>query len=159
MLDHHGRIGVPGLECGQPPGRDTQRPSARASRPRGCSSSSSVGRPWSRSSTSSRAPGPRPSRLRWPSRTQHSFGGSFLAGSKPIFASKYAFLNVFRNLQENHLLANKFCKCLQKICKIFHKFSIFWQFLQNFAKFSEIRKMFAKFCRNNLQKFVDFEKC
>ena len=28
-------------------------------------------------------------------RTQHSFGGSFSAGSKPIFASKYAFFLAF----------------------------------------------------------------
>ena len=27
--------------------------------------------------------------------TQHSFGGSFSAGSTPIFASKYAFCSIF----------------------------------------------------------------
>ena len=50
--------------------------------------------------------------------TQHSFGGSFSAGSTSIFASKYAFFNGFRDLQEKHLLANKFCKISPKICKI-----------------------------------------
>ena len=45
--------------------------------------------------------------------THHSFRGSFSAGSTPIFASKYAFFRIFRDLQENHLLASKFCKFLQ----------------------------------------------
>ena len=45
--------------------------------------------------------------------THHSFGGSFSAGSTPIFASKYAFLKHFQNLQENHVLAGNFCKFLQ----------------------------------------------
>ena len=49
-----------------------------------------------------------------PATTHHSFGGSFSAGSKPIFASKYAFFSIFQNLQENHLFASKFCKFLQK---------------------------------------------
>ena len=73
-----------------------------------------------------------------------SFWGSFSAGSKPIFASKYAFCSIFQNLQENHLLASKFCKFLPKNWKILQKF---WYFLANFAKFSEIRKIWAKFCR------------
>ena len=101
-----------------------------------------------------------------PATTQHSFGGSFSAGSKPIFASKAAFFSIFQNLQENHLLASKFWKFLPKNWKILQKFcknfDIFWQILQNFAKFSEIRKNFAKFCRifcRILQKCVDFEKC
>ena len=95
--------------------------------------------------------------------THHSFGGSFSAGSKPIFASKYAFFSIFQNLKENYLLASKFCKFLPKNVEIFAKFfDIFWQILQFFAKFSEIHKIFAKFCRifgRILQKFVDFEKC
>ena len=68
-------------------------------------------------------------------RTQHSFGGSFSAGSKPIFASKYAFCSIFQNLQENHLLASKFCKFLLKNIKI----------LQNFAlSFAEICKICSR---------------
>ena len=59
-------------------------------------------------------------------RTHHSFGGSFSAGSKPIFASKYAFCSVFQNLQENHLLASKFCKFLLKNCKILQKNLLFF---------------------------------
>ena len=55
-------------------------------------------------------------------RHNHSFGGSFSAGSKPIFASKAAFFSIFQNLQENHLLASKFWKFLPKN----------WKNLQNF---------------------------
>ena len=61
--------------------------------------------------------------------THHSFRGSFSAGSTPIFASKYAFCSIkfFQNLQENHLLASKFCKFLQEpkcFCKIFKNISL-----------------------------------
>jgi len=55
-------------------------------------------------------------------RLHHSFGGSFSAGSKPIFASKVAFFSIFQNLKENHLLASKFWKFLPKN----------WKKLQNF---------------------------
>ena len=54
-------------------------------------------------------------------KTHHSFRGSFSAGSKPIFTSKYAFFSIFQNLQENHLLASNFCKFLPKNCRILHK--------------------------------------
>ena len=57
--------------------------------------------------------------------THHSFRGSFSAVSTPIFASKYAFFCIFRDLQENHLLASKFCKILWKNCKILQHFAIF----------------------------------
>ena len=57
--------------------------------------------------------------------TQHSFGGSFSAGSKPIFASKYAFFSIFQNLQENHLLASKCCKFLLKIVKDYKSLTVF----------------------------------
>ena len=40
--------------------------------------------------------------------------GAFLAASTPMFASKYTFFSIFRNLQENHLLASQFCKFLPK---------------------------------------------
>ena len=56
--------------------------------------------------------------------------GSFSAGSTPIFASKYAFFRIFRDLQENHLLTSKFCKFLQNFCKI----------LQKKAKFSKRKR-------------------
>ena len=52
----------------------------------------------------------------------NKFRGSFSAGSTPIFASKYAFCSIFQDLQENHLLASKFAKCLQ-IFSEFCKFS------------------------------------
>ena len=63
--------------------------------------------------------------------THHSFGGSFSAGSKPIFASKAAFFSIFQNLQENHLLASKFRKFLPKNWKFLQNFR---HFLANFAK-------------------------
>ena len=99
--------------------------------------------------------------LRGAATTQHSFGGSFSAGSTPIFASKHAFFSIFQNLQENHLLASKFCKFLQKFAKKLTLVCKFCKILQFFAIFSEIRKNVAKICRivcRILQKFVDFEK-
>ena len=66
----------------------------------------------------------RPPRARPPPPSDHSFGGSFSAGSTPIFASKYAFCSIFQNLQENHLLASKFWKNL-KILKNSENFSKF----------------------------------
>ena len=95
-------------------------------------------------------------------RHNHSFGGSFSAGSKPIFASKVAFFSIFQNLQENHLLASKFCKFLPKSWKKLQKKEIFWQILANFAKCSDIRKFLVKFCGifcRILHNCVDFEKC
>ena len=73
--------------------------------------------------------------------TLHSFRGSFSAGSRPILTSKYAFFSIFRDLQENHLLASKFCKLLQTFCKRFAKA------LQKFCNISAIFCIFAaKFC-------------
>ena len=87
-------------------------------------------------------------------RHHHSFGGSFSAGSKPIFASKYAFCSIFQNLQENHLLASKFCKFLPKFCK--KKKTIFWKFckISNLPK--DVKNLhffwqkFAKFAREKM---------
>ena len=98
----------------------------------------------------------RPARTGSEARTQHSFGGSFSAGSKPIFASKYACFNmlnvIFQNLQENHLLASKFGKFLPKIYRILQ---IFWHFLANFAKFNLICQKSANLCKNLiLQNFL-----
>ena len=56
-------------------------------------------------------------------------------------------IRIFQNLQEYHLLASKFGKFLPKIGKFCKIFDIFWQILQNFAKFSEIRIILTKFCR------------
>ena len=53
--------------------------------------------------------------------THHSFGGSFSAGSKPIFASKYAFFSIFQNLQENHLSRANLANFCQKKCKVLPK--------------------------------------
>ena len=73
--------------------------------------------------------------------THHSFRGLFSAGSTPIFATKASFCCIFRDLQENHLLASKFCKFLQKVCTKIVKF------LQNFDKFWQICKI-CNFFRN-----------
>ena len=66
--------------------------------------------------------------------THHSFGGSFSAGSTPISASKYAFWSIFQDLQENHLLANKF------------------------VIFSRKKSNFAKFLRRNFWRIKYFQK-
>ena len=96
--------------------------------------------------------------------------GSFSAGSKQIFASKYAFLSIFRNLQENHLLASKFYKFLLKICKNLQKFLTFFgkfrKILQNFQKIVKILAKISKFlaeisriCSREGDFLGDFEKC
>ena len=73
--------------------------------------------------------------------TQHSFRGSFSAGSTPIFTSKYAFCSVFQDLQENHLLA---CK-LAKIPSNFSKFcAVFSLNFMNFTYFQREKAMRAK---------------
>ena len=83
--------------------------------------------------------------LLWFRRHSHSFRGSFSAGSTPIFASKHAFCSIFRALQENHLLASKFAKWLQKfseVCKLFEKsLENFWNFVK-FANSCEILQNF-----------------
>ena len=88
-----------------------------------------------------------------PATTQHSFGGSFSAGSTPIFASKYAFCSIFRNLQENHLLASKFGKFLLKNRRILQKKKRHVFANLNFAKFCKIFRNPPNFC-NNLQNFL-----
>ena len=86
--------------------------------------------------------------------THHSFLGSFSAGSKRNLATKHAFFQVFRDLQ-NYLA--DFLKKLQKFAKnrkklqilrnfrifakkvlIFAKIADFLQILQDFLKFSQI---------------------
>ena len=91
--------------------------------------------------------------------THHSFGGSFSAGSTPIFASKYAFCSIFQNLQENHLLASKFCKFLKKM-QTFAKFDLFSVVkCQNFCKFLIFFAEICKICSREDYFLVDFEKC
>ena len=85
--------------------------------------------------------------------THHSFQGSFSAGSTPIFATKASFCSIFRDLQENHLLASKFCKFLPKnfakSCKIFNIFSkIKMKICKILNFFQKSAKKNVKFCRN-----------
>ena len=84
-------------------------------------------------------PTTRPLWSEMPATTQPSFRDSFSAGSTPIFASKYAFFSIFRDLQEYHLLASKFCKI----------------FCKNLQFFAEI----CKICLREDDFLVDFEKC
>ena len=68
--------------------------------------------------------------------THDSFRGSFSAVSTPIFASKYSFFRIFRDLQ-NHLA---------EFSLIFRKFAKFCKILQNVAIFQRISRNFAIFC-------------
>ena len=70
--------------------------------------------------------------------THHSFLGSFSAVSKRNFATKYAFFQVFRDLQ-NYLA--DFLKKLQNFAKNRKN-------LQKFAKFPDFCKKSADFCEN-----------
>ena len=94
--------------------------------------------------------------------THHSFRGSFSAVSKPIFATKYAFFSIFRDLQDG--LA-KFSQKLQnfgEFRKILQNFTKFCKFLQIFKNVDKKCKFLQNFCRilqNVLVHFVDLEKC
>ena len=66
-----------------------------------------------------------------------------------------AFFKIYKKIIFSRANSANFC---QKIGKFWKILTSFLQILQNFSKFSEIRKIFAKFCRI-LPKCVDFEKC
>ena len=76
--------------------------------------------------------------ITWLATTHHSFLGSFSAVSKRNFATKYAFFQVFRDLQ-NYLA--DFLKKLQNLQKIA-------KFCKTFAKFPDFRRKSADFCEN-----------
>ena len=71
--------------------------------------------------------------------THHSFLGSFSAVSKRNFATKYAFFQVFRDLQ--NYLADFF----KKSYKILQEIAKFSKMLRNFRIFA---KKSADFCEN-----------
>ena len=74
--------------------------------------------------------------------------GSFSAVSKPIFASKYSFFSIFRDLQDMYTFAPlgsqiSSKKRVQKFAKNEMKF----HFIA--AKIYEFYKISAKFCQNS----------
>ena len=87
-------------------------------------------------------------------RHSHSFGGSFSAGSTPIFASKYALFSIFHDLQEHHLLASRFCKFPQSFPQKFFLKFFRRTTLQNLKNFGNCQKLWI-FLPNLLH---DFEK-
>ena len=101
-----------------------------------------------------------------------TLGGSFSSVSKPIFASKYAFCSIFRDLQDLQTFAPlQIQNFSQKSSNFFRKWvmnwSIFFIFALNFAVlrpkldefFSEFRQFFQKISKfvENLMKFQ--KKC
>ena len=80
--------------------------------------------------------------------THHSFLGSFSAVSKRNFATKYAFFQVFRDLQ------NYLADFLKKL----HNFAKNRQNLQNLRFFATFKLHFATFSKIQLDSFVDLEK-
>ena len=82
-----------------------------------------------------------PSPIAWLATTYHSFLGSFSAVSKRNFATKYAFFQVFRDLQ-NYLA--DFLKKLQNFAK---NRKILQFFLRNF-RINHFCKKSADFCEN-----------
>ena len=64
--------------------------------------------------------------------THHSFRGSFSAVSKPIFATKYAFFSIFRDLQDG-------------LAKFSQKLQNFGEFRKNLQKFAKIYKVLQRF--------------
>ena len=66
--------------------------------------------------------------------------GPFSSVSTPIFASKYAFFSDFRDLYENHFLASKSCKFLQKKRRN--------KFCRNFGNLEEFRRISSKILTN-----------
>ena len=76
-----------------------------------------------------------------------------------ILSHFLAFFKIYKKIVFSRANLANFCK---KFCENFDMFSLFWRILQNVVIFSEILKIFAKFCRifcRILQKSVDFEKC
>ena len=72
--------------------------------------------------------------------THHSFRGPFSDASTSMFATKYSFCSIFRDLQNELAEFSKFCRKFQKKSKI----------QENFAKSREIHREFAdfaKFCK------------
>ena len=93
---------------------------------------------------------PRPAACRWAragpehfrcstrlATTHHSFLGSFSAGSKRNFATKYSFFQIFRDLQDSQNGFLEFCK-----------------FSQNFAKFSWNFLIFGHVCWNRSKSVI-----
>ena len=96
-----------------------------------------------------------PARARAPieATTQHSFRGSFLAGSRPIFASKYAFFSInFFKIYKKITFAQQIleisAKKLEKFAKILTFFGKFWKFLQNFQKSAKNCNIFLNCLQN-----------
>ena len=82
-------------------------------------------------------------RLRSPS-GGHSSRGSFSAVSTPIFAIKYSFFSIFRDLQNDLAEFSKIFEILHTFCKIFVKIQ---QKFSESGKFAEILQKFTKFCK------------
>ena len=77
----------------------------------------------------SSAPPPSPTASMLIATTHHSFRGSFSAVSTPIFASKYSFFSIFRDLQDLHSFAPVETQFVSKIsiefCSFFRQNSTF----------------------------------
>ena len=109
----------------------------------------------------SRPRGSAPGLPAWMTRPPSRSTAAFSTESTPIFASKYSFFRVFRDLQ--NCLA-KFSKSLQKFAKnqrFSQKSALFFakirKFRKNFAKFCDFLQNFATFSKNQLDSFVDLE--
>ena len=104
-----------------------------------------------------RAPDARGSEI--PATTHHSFGGSFSDGSKPIFASKYAFFKAFFKIYKKIIFSRanfaNFCRKTflkaQKFAKVSRISENFCIILQNLPKNVKNLQTFPIFCSRNLQ--------
>ena len=80
--------------------------------------------------------------------------GSFSAVSTPIFASKYSFCSVFRNLQDCHTFAPLEA---QNLCKFLSNFFTFLlKFQQKSRFFSKISSNFAPILMKFSQNFDEY---
>ena len=78
----------------------------------------------------------------------HFSDGSFSAVSKPIFATKYSFCSIFRDLQDSQTFAPLQIQNLQNFCNfVLEKFGKFSRFLQIFLKSAEISSFSLRISR------------
>ena len=91
--------------------------------------------------------------------THHSFRGPFSAVSTPIFATKYSFCSIFRDLQNELAEFSKFCQNFQKKSKIQENFAKNPRISLRFYRICKILQNFANFSKIQLAHFVDLEKC
>ena len=83
--------------------------------------------------------------------------GSFSSVSKPIFATKYSFCSIFRDLQDLQTFAPLQIQNFRDFSIFSQKCAIFSRFLQNFAEFCHFSFGFSRKSAGISQNFSNFD--